>query len=289
MSDGDVALDPELLGKVFENLLGAFNPETKEAARTRILRRHREDQLRLSAETVDDPAEKRKRFADLDRMLAEQKGNHDYARKLRIIENCIYGVDIQPIAAQISKLRFYISLLCDLPDPPDGTPLAEAFVALPNLKSKFVCANTLLPLPDVGGEFDFSGGRIPWLRAELREIRHAIFQARGWKTKRKYQEKEKAKRAEIAAAVSASLCTPDADRIRRAAELLGRLQGEWETVREPKWEERRKPVQDALFGDSPAQEVSLERFDANEEKRRRLARVRDQFGTDEIIATVERH
>lgn len=33
MSDGDVALDPELLGKVFENLLGAFNPETKEAAR----------------------------------------------------------------------------------------------------------------------------------------------------------------------------------------------------------------------------------------------------------------
>jgi len=28
-----VALDPELLGKVFENLLGAFNPETKETAR----------------------------------------------------------------------------------------------------------------------------------------------------------------------------------------------------------------------------------------------------------------
>ncbi|MBP5786848.1 MAG: SAM-dependent DNA methyltransferase, partial [Kiritimatiellae bacterium] len=31
--DSDVALDPELLGKVFENLLGAFNPETKETAR----------------------------------------------------------------------------------------------------------------------------------------------------------------------------------------------------------------------------------------------------------------
>ena len=28
-----VALDPELLGKVFENLLGAYNPETKETAR----------------------------------------------------------------------------------------------------------------------------------------------------------------------------------------------------------------------------------------------------------------
>ncbi|MDD3544250.1 MAG: hypothetical protein PHG96_02685, partial [Kiritimatiellae bacterium] len=32
-NDSDVALDPELLGKVFENLLGAYNPETKETAR----------------------------------------------------------------------------------------------------------------------------------------------------------------------------------------------------------------------------------------------------------------
>ncbi|MCD8202912.1 MAG: restriction endonuclease, partial [Prevotella sp.] len=31
--DQQVALDPELLGKVFENLLGAYNPETKETAR----------------------------------------------------------------------------------------------------------------------------------------------------------------------------------------------------------------------------------------------------------------
>ena len=31
--DEDVALDPELLGKVFENLLGAYNPETQEIAR----------------------------------------------------------------------------------------------------------------------------------------------------------------------------------------------------------------------------------------------------------------
>ena len=35
----------------------------------------------------------------------------DYARKLYLIENCIYGVDIQSIAVQISRLRFFISLL----------------------------------------------------------------------------------------------------------------------------------------------------------------------------------
>ena len=32
-SDEEVALDPELLGKVFENLLGCFNPETQKMAR----------------------------------------------------------------------------------------------------------------------------------------------------------------------------------------------------------------------------------------------------------------
>ena len=31
--DCEVALDPELLGRVFENLLAAYNPETKESAR----------------------------------------------------------------------------------------------------------------------------------------------------------------------------------------------------------------------------------------------------------------
>ena len=37
----------------------------------------------------------------------------DYGRKLYLIENCIYGVDIQPIAVQISKLRFFISLVVE--------------------------------------------------------------------------------------------------------------------------------------------------------------------------------
>src|SRR5713101_2181131 len=37
----------------------------------------------------------------------------DYGRKLFLIENCIYGVDIQPIAIQIAKLRFFISLIID--------------------------------------------------------------------------------------------------------------------------------------------------------------------------------
>ena len=42
-----------------------------------------------------------------------ENNDDDYARKLCLIENCIYGVDIQPIAIQISKLRFFISLICN--------------------------------------------------------------------------------------------------------------------------------------------------------------------------------
>ena len=48
---------------------------------------------------------------DLER--AFQDNHDDYGRKLYLIENCLYGVDIQPIAIQITKLRFFISLLAD--------------------------------------------------------------------------------------------------------------------------------------------------------------------------------
>ncbi len=67
-----------------------------------------------------------------------------YELKLNIIENCIYGVDIQSIATQISKLRFFITLICDFEKDPSkpnfGIP------PLPNLETKFVTANTLVEL-----------------------------------------------------------------------------------------------------------------------------------------------
>ena len=39
--------------------------------------------------------------------------NVEYVHKLGIIQNSIYGVDIQPIAAEISKLRCFLSLIVD--------------------------------------------------------------------------------------------------------------------------------------------------------------------------------
>ena len=68
----------------------------------------------------------------------------DYGRKLFLIENCIYGVDIQPIAVQISKLRFFISLIVDQTVSKEKTNFGIR--PLPNLETKFVAANTLVGL-----------------------------------------------------------------------------------------------------------------------------------------------
>lgn len=70
----------------------------------------------------------------------------DYVRKLGVIQNSIYGVDIQPIAAEISKLRSFLSLVIDetIIDNAEN----RGIQALPNLEFKFVTANTLIGLPE---------------------------------------------------------------------------------------------------------------------------------------------
>ncbi len=65
-----------------------------------------------------------------------------YNLKLSVIENCLYGSDIQSIAAQITKLRFFISLICDCEK--DASKPNFGIPTLPNLETKFVSANSLV-------------------------------------------------------------------------------------------------------------------------------------------------
>ena len=89
--------------------------------------------------------------ADRDEMLQEISDvfetyrDSDYGRKLFLIQNCIFGVDIQPIAVQISKLRFFISLAIEQQRMDKGDE-NYGIRALPNLETRFVIADTLLPL-----------------------------------------------------------------------------------------------------------------------------------------------
>ncbi|MBU3836853.1 MAG: Eco57I restriction-modification methylase domain-containing protein [Candidatus Phocaeicola faecigallinarum] len=292
--DKEVSLDPELLGKVFENLLASFNPETQTTARKqtgsfytpreivqymvdesliahlkrtvgeelepqyRQLMQYSDDEVKLTSEQrknimqslynckILDPAcgsgafpmgilqqmvhilnridssndmwktmmrnvaiertseaymtasddERNEIINDIERSFDESINRPDYARKLYLIENCIYGVDIQPIAIQISKLRFFISLVVDQKtntNPTDNFGIRP----LPNLEAKFVAANTLVGLQKKYASL-FDSEAIKAKENALKIAKHKIFGAKTVRTKRKYRQIVNDLRLEIA-------------------------------------------------------------------------------------------
>ncbi|OFZ34626.1 MAG: hypothetical protein A3D17_11355 [Bdellovibrionales bacterium RIFCSPHIGHO2_02_FULL_40_15] len=70
----------------------------------------------------------------------------DYTRKLDVIKNSIFGVDIQPIAVEMSRLRCFLTLIVE--SEVDDSKPNRNIDPLPNLDFKFVCANTLIPAPE---------------------------------------------------------------------------------------------------------------------------------------------
>ncbi len=69
--------------------------------------------------------------------LADKEGRTNYNFKRHAIQNCLYGVDIDPGAVEIAKLRLWLSLVVDEEDIRQIQPL-------PNLDYKIVCGNSLL-------------------------------------------------------------------------------------------------------------------------------------------------
>ena len=117
-----------------------------------------------------------------------QNKSIDYIRKLGLIENCIYGVDIQEIAIQISKLRFFISLLVE--QQVDDSKPNRDIRALPNLETKFVAANTLIALKRPT-QLTLNSREVENLEKELFETREEIFYTNSRSEKLKLQKKEK--------------------------------------------------------------------------------------------------
>jgi hypothetical protein len=239
-----VALDPELLGKVFENLLGAYNPETRETARNQsgsfytpreIVNYMVDESLisylgntafvrslfspefsydktkaddyknisdKLKAIKILDPAcgsgafpmGLLNRMIDILGHISPEENTYDL--KLSIIENCIYGSDIQSIAAQITKLRFFISLICncekDASKPNFGIP------TLPNLETKFVAANSLIAKKRQTCHSLFENPEIEPTKQALTEIRHEHFAAKTANRKSTLRQKDKELREKLA-------------------------------------------------------------------------------------------
>ena len=300
----EVALDPELLGQVFENLLAAFNPETgttarkqtgsfytpreivnymvdesliaylKNTVRSRAIHCPSETKLRhllsyndephqftdtevehlinaidtlkildpacgsgafpmgilhklvfllskldprnaqwrqrqidrvqntiTEAEKIDDSVIRESTIDELEREIesineAFERNALDYGRKLYLIENCIYGVDIQPIATQIAKLRFFISLIVE--QKIDDTRENRGVRPLPNLETKFVAANTLLDV-EKPAQMTLRNPQIDRKEKALEEVRRRHFTARTPRTKDRYRQRDAELRAEISA------------------------------------------------------------------------------------------
>ena len=109
----------------------------------------------------------------------------DYPRKLFLIENCIYGVDIQPIALQIAKLRCFISLIVE--QKVDNSQPNRGILPLPNLETKFVAANSLIRFND---QMSLRSPAVQEREKELKEVRQKHFTARSKATKDKYRNRD---------------------------------------------------------------------------------------------------
>lgn len=227
--DIELSIDPEMLGRIFENLLAEINPETGENAKkstgsfytprdivdymvdsslceylktkTGIAEEKLRALISYSKEDDDlavfDPIEKKRlinalytitvldpacgsgafpigmlqkvvyMLQELDpdaglwfdkatenaplllKREFEKKfnaGSLNYIRKLCVIQNSIFGIDIQPIAVEISRLRCFLSLIIE--EKVDDNEENRGINPLPNLDFKFIIANSLMKLPD---------------------------------------------------------------------------------------------------------------------------------------------
>jgi len=296
--DQEVALDPELLGKVFENLLASYNEETKTTARKQtgsfytprpiveymvdeslkahlidVLAKagmHEQDakagldilftyteqahpfgekevvtllnaihickildpacgsgafpmgmlhklvyiihkldpdnarwkQLQIDAAAkIPDISARDAAITAIERDFADNED--DYGRKLYLIENCLYGVDIQPIAIQISKLRFFISLVCDQRTNRNKRE-NHGIRPLPNLETKFVAADTLIGLPEID-QLELLPHRVHQIEAEIENLYHSHFAIQRRDQKLALQKKIKGLREELGRELAQSL------------------------------------------------------------------------------------
>jgi adenine-specific DNA-methyltransferase len=158
-----------------------------------------------NARTTPSPSDRAERVAVAEARLAAfdesfDTGAADYARKLYLIEGCLHGVDIQPIAVQIAKLRCFIALAVE--QTMDDTKPNRGVTPLPNLEMKFVAANALGFVQSKNAGLRGSG--ITALETERSAVSATFFSARDRQSKRKARERIQAIREELGVLLASS-------------------------------------------------------------------------------------
>ena len=163
----------------------------------------------LAFDTQDDEA-RREELVEIDETFKRYRDS-DFGRKLYLIQNSIFGVDIQPVACQIAKLRFFISLAIE--QEPDKQADNFGIKPLPNLETRFIAANTLIGLKAQG---TLTSNTARDLEKALRDNREQHFHATTRQRKRACKIRDEELRAELAAELKHfGMPADDAERIAR--------------------------------------------------------------------------
>ena len=321
-TDAEVSLDPELLGRVFENLLADYNPDTQQSARkstgsyytpreivdymvdeslkaylTGECQNNKEEvdslfangQVSSSsvAEKIDNDLRSVKvldpacgsgafpmgillRITELIGHLEGEKFNR-YETKLQLLKDCIYGIDIQAIAMLICKLRFFISLICDCEK--DETKPNLGIIPLPNLETKFVAANSLMPAKVK--EFDndlLHDDALQEMKERLLGLRKSILEVRHTRRKMEIRREDRKLCEQIQKYIIEQASKPDEEKIARLRNVIEECEAELPKYKEDYWVDE-MVTQTSLFDTG---EPTIFRRNINKEKRDELnARIRN--------------
>ena len=108
--------------------------------------------------------------------------SYDYLRKLGLIQKNLFGLDIQPLAALIAKLRFFLTLVIEQEVNFNDRDHNYGLQSLPNLETNIICANTLQ---------DTEHGLLERpILFELRRIREEYYQPQTTRERRDYLAQE---------------------------------------------------------------------------------------------------
>ena len=197
--------------------------------------------------------------------LLSIEGFDKYQTKLDIIQHCIYGVDIQPIAMLICKLRFFISIICDSEKDPNKENFGVA--PLPSLETKFIAANTLLSADVKTFDSDWSKDEyLTQLKEKLLTLRTNVVNIRTFKEKLENIRKDDEICKEIEHYIIQHSSKPNLDKIDRLTQEIRKYEQEMELYKGECWVED-SITQTSLFETSTP---TLFRHDVNKEKREAL-------------------
>ena len=266
--DIEISIDPEMLGRIFENLLAEINPESSASARketgsfytpreivdymvcesiklylykkTQNVKADKIDNIFSVNEEADFSNEERNEILNaihemkildiacgsgafpmgiLNRVfniIDKLDSNHEfykefllknikgqareefkklyqankfnYAYKLDMLQRMIHGVDIQPIAIEISRLRAFLSLIVD--EEKESGHENLGIKALPNLEFNFISANSLISLEHKEKEqFELKDGTTEGFIKSMRNIAEEYFNADSLDKKKKIKYK----------------------------------------------------------------------------------------------------